>query len=104
MKNILFYAFLFLLFIPLLRQINIIPIHDFELDGNFELHDNVELNWHNWVNGVYQQNADALATENIGYRGFATRLETRLIIQYLSWRIPIKPLLEKTIYYLTNGI
>ncbi len=78
MKNILFYVFLFLLFIPLLRQINIVPFQDIELDGNFELHSPVELNWHNWVYGVYQKNADLLATENIGYRGFATRLRNQI--------------------------
>lgn len=78
MKKTIFYAFLFILFIPLLRQINIIPTPDFELDGNFELHSNVELNWHNWVHDVYQKNADVLATENIGYRGFLTRLRNQI--------------------------
>lgn len=78
MKKVLFYSFLFFLFIPLLKQINIFPVQDFELDGNFELQSDVELNWHNWINGVYQNKADAIATEHIGYRGFATRLRNQI--------------------------
>lgn len=78
MKKVLFYLFLFIFFIPLLRQLSVFPIQDYELDGNFELQSGVELNWHNWINGVYQLKADAIATENIGYRGFATRLRNQI--------------------------
>ena len=78
MKKILFYSFLLFLFVPLLRQINVLPLKDIELDGNTTMPTLSELNWHNWINGVYQKKAEAVATENIGYRGAATRLRNQI--------------------------
>jgi hypothetical protein len=49
-----------------------------ELDGNFELQWASEFNWHNWIYGVYQTKADVVATEQIGYRGIATRLRNQI--------------------------
>ena len=49
-----------------------------ELDGNFELQSDSEFNWHNWIYGIYQKKADAVATEHIGYRGVATRLRNQI--------------------------
>jgi hypothetical protein len=78
MKKTLYYSFLLFLFLPLLKQVNVLPIEDMELDGNVEVQSLSEFNWHNWVYGVYQKKAETVATENIGYRGFATRLRNQI--------------------------
>ncbi|NOX48700.1 MAG: hypothetical protein GXO89_17160 [Chlorobi bacterium] len=78
MKRTLYYSFLVLLFIPLLRQFGVFPINDRELDGNMEVRTLSEFNWNNWANGVFQKKAETVATENIGFHGFATRLRNQI--------------------------
>ncbi len=60
------------------------PLKDIELDGNTDKPTISELNWHNWINGVYQKKAEAVATENIGYRGAATRLRNQIDYSFFN--------------------
>jgi hypothetical protein len=78
MKKTLYYLFLVLLFIPLLRQFGVFPINDIGLDGNVEVQTLSEFNRNNWINGIFQKKAETVATENIGFRGFATRLRNQI--------------------------
>jgi hypothetical protein len=62
----------------LLKQLDLIPVDDYTLEGSYEIKAPSELNWHNWINGVYQSKADGAATDHIGFRGYATRLRNQL--------------------------
>jgi len=62
----------------------LVPMDDFTLEGSYELKKVSELNWHNWVNGVFQTKADGSATDHIGFRGYGTRLRNQIDFSFFG--------------------
>ncbi len=78
MKKVLFYGFLLILLIPMLKQLGVIPINDRELSGNYTTHSFAEFNFHNWYHGIFQEKAEPALNDRVGFRGVATRLRNQI--------------------------
>ena len=78
MKKALFYGFLFLLFIPLLKQSGVIPINDIHLDNIDGPHSYTRFTFSNWLNNDFQTDAEAALNDRAGFRGVLVRLNNQV--------------------------
>jgi len=84
MKRVLFYGFLLIMLIPLLKQLNLVPVPDISLSGNFENHEFAEFNLNNWFYGIYQEKAEPAINDRMGFRGFETRLRNQIDFSFFD--------------------